>query len=101
MIVVIMGIPVVVVTVVFMVPVAFMDCPALLVVVVVGMAPVRSLIGRPLPRSTSPLVPRAGPGPRSLGPNIARAWHWSLHLIPQRWWRTADIDAHLSKGRSR
>jgi hypothetical protein len=59
MIAVIMVIPVVVVTVVL---VAFMDCPALLVVVVVRMVPVRSLIGRPLPRSMSPLIPRAVPG---------------------------------------
>jgi hypothetical protein len=51
MIVVIVVALIVVVAVVFMVPVAFMDGPTLLVVVVVRMAPMRPLIGRPLPRA--------------------------------------------------
>jgi hypothetical protein len=81
----------VVVTVVFMIPVAFMDSPALLVVVVVRMAPVRTLIGRPLPDSTlhSYLPPFQAQNP----PNIARTWHGSLDLIPQRWRSTTDINA--------
>src|ERR1700722_7223679 len=101
MIVMIMVVLIVVVAVVFMIPMALMDRPALLVMVIVRMAPVRALIGRPLPRSTSPVIPSAVPGPRALGPNIARTWHRSLDLIPHRWRSTTDIDAHLGKCRSR
>jgi hypothetical protein len=93
--------PIVVATVVFMLPVAFMDRPALLVVVVVRMAPVCALIGRPLPHSSSPLIPPAAPGPITLCPNIAGSWHRSLDLVSQRWWSTTNINAHLSKCRSR
>jgi hypothetical protein len=78
-----------------------MDRPALFVVVVVRMAPVCALIGRPLPHSSSPLIPPAAPGPITLCPNIAGTWHRSLHLVSQRWWSTTDINAHLSKCRSR
>jgi hypothetical protein len=100
MIVVIVVALIVVVAVVFMVPVAFMDRPTLLVVVVVRIAPMRPLIGRPLPGSTSPFIPPAAPGPIAVGPNITRTWHRSLDLIPHRWRGTTDIDAHLGKSRS-
>jgi hypothetical protein len=83
---------VVMVTMVLVVPMTLMDPPALLIVVVVRMAPVRACIGRSLPQPRNPDVPSAPSRPVTVDPHIAIPWHSRTSLISDRWRRGPDDD---------
>ena len=91
---------VVVITMVFAIPVAFMDLPALLVVVVVGMAPVGAGVGWPLPSARNPDIAVAARAPVPIHPGVAFSGHGRSYLIAD-WWRWgADIDLNLTECRN-
>ena len=81
--------------VVFAVPMSLVELPALLVVVIVGMIPVGSLVGRTVPASLDPAVVVAIGGPISLYPGVAGAGHWSTFLVAEGRWRRSDVDRNL------
>jgi hypothetical protein len=89
---------VVVITVVFMIPMAFMYLPALLVVVVVGMAPVGAGVRRPLPAAGDPDVAAATGAPIAVNPSVAFSGHGRPYLIAH-WWRCAEVDLDLTERR--
>src|SRR5580704_12675528 len=72
------------VAMVLMVPVAFMHLPAITVVVVVRVTPVRTGIRRPLPHVRNPHIPPTVNSPVAIDPYIARTGHSRTHLIPNR-----------------
>jgi hypothetical protein len=91
---------VVVIAMVFAVPMAFMNLPALLVVVVVGMAPVGTGIGWPLPDAGYPDVATATRAPIPVDPGITSSRHRRSHLVAD-WWRWgSDIDLNLAECRN-
>src|SRR5580692_4050498 len=83
------------------VPVAFVHLPTLLVVVVMGVAPVGASVRRPHPDTMHPYVVTSMVAPVALVPNVTLTWHSRAGLVAQ--WRRcgADIDMDLSDGRSR
>jgi len=81
--------------VIFVVPVSFVELPALLVVVIVRMIPVGSFVGRTVPASLNPAVVAAIGGPISIYPGVAGAGHWSTGLDAERWWRRSDVNRNL------
>jgi hypothetical protein len=91
----VMAAVVVVIAMIFMIPVAFVHPPSLLVVVIVGMAIVGAGVGRLLPASTNPNVPTVLIAPIALGPNVSLSGSLRTNLIPQGWRVSADIDAYL------
>jgi hypothetical protein len=93
--------PVMVVAVVFMIPVTLVVCPAPVVVVIVGVVPVCTRVWRPLPHSTSPLIPSAAPEPVAIDPGVAWTGHRTADLIAQRRRRNTGVYADLGKGWSR
>jgi hypothetical protein len=95
---VVVVVPIVMVTVVFVVPMTFMVFPTPVIVVVVRMAPIRTLIGRPAPYSGNPHISGPGPVPVPISPNIARTRNGRPNLIAQRRRIDANIDADLSEG---
>jgi hypothetical protein len=98
-IVVVVVVLVVMVAVVFVIPVAFVHLPALLVVVVVGMGPIGTGIGRPLPDSGNPDVAAFALAPVAIDPRVAFSWHGGPHFIADRWRRGADINLNLAECR--
>ena len=84
------------VSVVFVVPVTFVHLPALLVVVVVGMAPVGASVGRALPDAWAPDVASTVISPVAFGPYIALAGHCGTDFDAQRGWGATDIHMDLS-----
>jgi hypothetical protein len=90
---------VVVVVMVFAVPVAFVHLPALLVVVVVGMAPVGAGVGWPLPDTWNPDIAVAAGSPVAIDPGVAFSWHGRPDLIADCWRRGPDIDLNLAECR--
>ena len=88
------------VTVVFAIPMAFVYLPALLIVVVVGMAPVGAGIGRALPDAGSPDVAASIVAPVAFSPYIAFAGHCRTDFNAQGRWGAADVDVDLRNGRS-
>ena len=90
---------VVVIAVVFAVPMAFMNLPALLVVVVVGMAPVGARVGWPLPSAGDPDIVAAARAPVPIDPGVAFCRHGRSHLIAEWWRRGTDVDLDLAKCR--
>jgi hypothetical protein len=91
---------VVVIAMVFAVPVAFMNLPTLLVVVVVGMAPVGAGVGWPLPDAGDPDIVAAARAPVPIDPGVAFSWHGRPCVIAD-WWRWgADIDLDLAECRN-
>ena len=78
------------VAMVFMVPMALMHMPSIVVMVVMRMAPVSPRIRRPLPHSRNPdIVPMVG-SPVAINPDIAFARYRRASLIADRWRRCAD-----------
>ena len=75
---------------ILMVPVALMHLPAIVVMVVVRMAPVSTGIRRPLPHSRNPDIPPMVWSPVPINPNVARTRHRRPCLIADRWRRCAD-----------
>jgi hypothetical protein len=87
--------PVMVVAVVFMIPVTLVVCPAVGVVVVVGVGPIGARIGWPAPHSGDPHVTSPGPVPIPVHPNVARTGKRGANLIAQRRWSGAYVYADL------
>src|SRR5277367_5716667 len=92
---------VVMVAVVFVVPVSFMDLPALLVVIVMRMGPVGARVGRSLPNSRDPDIATATLSPVSVDPCVAFSWHRRSYLIADGWGRGADVNLDLAECRGR
>jgi hypothetical protein len=99
-VVIVMPVVVVVIAVVFAVPVPFMDLPALLVVVVVGMAPVGAGVGWPLPCAGDPDIVAAAPTPVAIDPRVAPGRHGRPDLIADRRRWGTDIDLDLAECRN-
>jgi hypothetical protein len=76
-VVIVVVIPVVMVAVVFVVPVTLVVSPSAIVVVVVRVAPIRALIGRPAPHSGGPDISAPVPVPISIDPGVTSTWHRS------------------------
>ena len=92
---------VVVITMILAVPVAFMQVPAVLVVVVVRMATIRTSVRRAIPASGNPYISASVIAPVTVDPGIAFARHRRTTLITQGWRRlAADDDANLCGRRS-
>lgn len=87
-----------VVVMVFAVPVAFVHLPALLVVVVVGMAPVGAGVGWPLPDAGDPDVVVAASSPVAIDPDEALFRYGRPDLIADCRWRP-DVDLDLAECR--
>ena len=90
---------VVVVSMVVMVPVAFVEFPSLLIMVIVGMAPITSLVGWTIPASADPYVTTVIGAPIAVNPLIACAGGCGTPLVAQRWRCSADVDTDLTKSR--
>jgi hypothetical protein len=88
------------VAVIFVVPVAFMHLPALLIMVVVRVAPIGASVGRSLPAASSPDVTSSYVSPVSIGPYVAFARHGWTGFVAEWWWGSTDIDVDLSDGGS-
>jgi len=89
---------VVVGVVVFVVPVALVHLPALLVVVVVGMAPGGAGEGWSLPDTAVPYVSASIIAPVAFGPDITRPGHAWLNLAAEGRRCAANVDMDLSGG---
>lgn len=103
-VVVVMTVPPIVimmVAVIFAIPMALVHLPALLVMVVVRMAPVSAGIGRAIPAARNPDVASILRAPVTVDPGITVAGHGWADFIPQGWRGSTDIDTDLSKGRGR
>jgi hypothetical protein len=94
-IVVLMSVVITVVVVVLMVPVAFMQLPALPLVIVVGMVPIRPFIRRTVPASRDPPVMTPVRSPIALDPGVARTRFRPPFLIAQRRGCGTNIYSHL------
>ena len=91
----IMVIPVTV-AVLFVFPMSFMQLPALLVVIVVRVAPGGAFVGGTVPASLNPAVVMAVGNPISFDPGIAWAGDWSANLNAKRGGRGSDVHRNLS-----
>jgi hypothetical protein len=96
MIVIVMIVVVVAIAMVFVVPMPFMNLPASLVVVVVGMAPVGAGIRWPLPCAGDPYVAGAVRVPIAIDPDESLLRHWRPDLIPYRRRWSSDINLNLA-----
>src|SRR6266478_7719831 len=85
--------------VIFAIPVAFMPSPAFTIVIVMGMIPIRALVGRTLPTRRHPPVVMPIRGPVSLDPDVARARNRPTLLVTQRRRRASDIHGNLCRSR--
>jgi len=94
-------VPVVMVAVILMVPVAFVIAPAAIVVVVVGMAPIRARIWRMVPAPMDPAVVIPVRRPVAVDPDEAGTRNRAGFFIAKRWRRTTDVDGKLSRGGKR
>jgi hypothetical protein len=94
-------IPVVVVTVIIVVPMTLIVFPAVVIVVIVRMSPICACVGRPAPYSGDPHISAAVPVPISIDPGITRTRHGRPHLIAQRGRSSAYIYAYSGEGLSR
>jgi hypothetical protein len=91
---------VVVIAMVFVVPMTFMNLPALLVMVVVRMAPVGAGVGWPLPDAGDPDIAAATRAPVPINPGVAFSGHRRSHLIAKCWRWRADINLNLAECRN-
>jgi hypothetical protein len=89
---------VVAVAVVFTIPVTFMHVPAVLVVVIVGVTPVRPLIGRAIPTTWDPDIAASIDTPVAVNPDEAFARRRGTPLNAQRWRSAAYRDAESDLG---
>jgi len=82
--------------VVFVVPVAFVHLPSLLVVVVVGMAPGGTGEGWTLPDADVPYISASIVTPVAFGPDKAHSRRRSTDFVAEGWRRASDVDVDLS-----
>src|SRR3979411_2665955 len=89
------------VVMVLMIPVTFMHPPALLVMIVMRMAPITAHVGGlfPLPCHPTIAIPVRRPVP--VDPGITRTGHLPSLLIALWWWRASDIHADLRRSSNR
>ena len=92
---------VVVIAVILVVPVTLMDPPALGIVVVVRMTPVRACIRRSLPEARDPDIMSSPDCPVAVDPHIAIPWHRRTYFITDRWRGGTDDDRNLPEHRNR
>src|SRR6266851_9758515 len=85
--------------VILAIPVAFMPSPTFTIVIVVGMIPIRALVGRTLPTPRDPPVVMPIRGPIPLDPDVARARNRPALLVPQRRWCGSDVHGNLRRSR--
>ena len=85
--------------VILTIPVAFMPSPAFTIVIVMGMVPIRALVGRTLPTPCNPAVVMPIRSPVPLDPDVARARNRPTLLVTQRRWRASDIHGNLCRSR--
>src|SRR5580692_132855 len=83
-----------------MVPMTFMHLPALLVVVVMGMAPIGASVRRAHPDTGHPYIAASTVAPVAFGPDISLAGHGGTNLVAQRRRRAPDVDMDLCDGGS-
>jgi hypothetical protein len=88
---------IVVTPMIFVIPVALVHLPTLLVVIVVGVAPVGAGIRWPLPDAGDPDVTVATLPPVAIDPGVASSWHGRPNLISHRR-RRAEINLDLTEG---
>jgi len=81
----VVAITVMVVTVVFMIPVAFVHAPTSFVVIVVRMTPISPGIWGLLPTTRHPDIASISCAPISVGPDKARVRRWWTPLITDGW----------------
>jgi hypothetical protein len=93
-VIVMMVIPVTIV-VIFMVPVAFMKLPSLLIVIVVRMTPICALVRRLLPAASNPSVMVALWGPIALDPDVAGTGCIASLFVTNRRRSAADVYRNL------
>jgi len=86
-----------VIIVILVIPVTFVVCPALLVMVVMGMGPICAFVRRALPVSRNPAIVVTLGYPVSLDPNKARTWRWATTLIAKRRRRCSDVNRNLTE----
>jgi hypothetical protein len=91
---------VVVIAVIFAVPMAFMNLPALLIVVVVGMAPVGACVRWPLPDAGYPDVATTTRAPVPIDPGVAFSGHGRSYFMTVCRRRRSDIDLDLAECRN-
>src|ERR1017187_8859446 len=84
---------------ILMIPVAFMQLPALAVVVIVGMVPICAFIGRTVPAPCYPRITMPMRSPVPVDPGVARARNRPAPLVAQR--RRCGTDVHPNLCRSR
>src|SRR6266567_3373688 len=92
---------VVVISVILTVPVPFMHVPAILVAVIMRVAPVGARVRRPVPTSRNPDVSAPVDTPVAIDPDKAGPGRWRAPLIAYRWRRAANDDANLPSSRRR
>jgi len=92
---------IVVPTVVFVVPVAFMEAPPIAIMVPVRMAPIGTFKRTPFPVSGYPAIVTAVLGPIAIDPNIAWTRSYRTHFIPRRRRTHPDREPDLCRGRER
>lgn len=97
---VIIVVPVAVV-VIFVVPVAFVQLPPLLIVIVVGMVPIGALVWWLLPVSLDPSVVASVRCPIALDPTVTRPGCVAPPLISKRRRSASDVKRNLGKRRDR
>jgi hypothetical protein len=90
---------VVVIAVVVAIPVAFMHLPALLVVVIVRMAPIGASVRWTLPHAGDPDITTVALTPIAIDPDVAFCRNRRSYLIPDWWRRRADINLDLAECR--
>jgi hypothetical protein len=88
-------VPAVAVVVVFMIPVSFVHLPALLVMIVVRVAPVGAFVRRTVPASLDPAVVVAVGSPISFNPGVAGAGDWSALFVAERRGCGSDVYRNL------
>jgi hypothetical protein len=93
--------PVVIPVVILVVPVAFMEAPAITIMVPVRMAPIGAFKRSPFPVSRNPAIVTTVRGPVTLDPIIAWAWSYRTHFIPSRRRAYPDREPNLCGGRKR
>src|ERR1700692_3370391 len=83
--------------VILMIPVPFMQLPALPVVIIVRMIPICPFIGRTIPAPCHPPIAMAMRDPVPVDPGIARTWLGPALLVPVGRWCASDVHANLSR----
>jgi hypothetical protein len=88
-------VPAVAVVVVFMIPVSFVQLPALLVMIVVRVAPIGAFVRRTVPAALDPAVVATVGGPISFNPSVAWTGNWSALFVAEGRGSGSDVYRNL------